>query len=90
MQRLFTDMAWSSDDVYEVTRRRIEEIGLSVTALPTREDVDTLNELEKLRQALCQPEIDAGSALARLRDEIDAVMNCIDNSSGDAVGEEDR
>lgn len=51
-QTLFADVAWSTDSVLEVTRSRLQSAGLSWTELPVREDVDTVVELNHLREQL--------------------------------------
>jgi rSAM/selenodomain-associated transferase 1 len=73
-RRLFEDIAWSRDDVFEVTCQRIKEIGLTASFLPAREDVDTESELNRLRDTLAQPSLRHDASNERLRDEIEHVM----------------
>jgi hypothetical protein len=49
---LFEDVPWSTAAVLEVTLRRAASLGLRVTCLPTWFDVDTADDLERLRAAL--------------------------------------
>jgi glycosyltransferase A (GT-A) superfamily protein (DUF2064 family) len=49
---LFSDIPWSSPEVLSVTRRRIRRARLSCSMLAVREDVDTVNELNRLRDRL--------------------------------------
>jgi uncharacterized protein len=62
---LFHDIPWSTDQVLAITRDRLKTAGLSYAELPAREDVDTVRELNNLRdwleanQAEC-PELRSG------------------------------
>ena len=51
-RRLFEEIAWSTDVVYEQTLARARELGLRVAMMPTWYDVDTVVELERLRRDL--------------------------------------
>lgn len=51
-QRLFVSMPWSSDEVLSETIQRCDEAGLAVAMLPTREDIDTIESLDRLRAEL--------------------------------------
>jgi hypothetical protein len=51
-ESLFRDIPWSTDQVMGITRRRLGSAGLSNTELDVREDVDTLAELDHLRQSV--------------------------------------
>ncbi len=53
-QRLFADIPWSSDRVYQATAERIEQLGLRLASLAIREDVDTIDELNRLRVELAK------------------------------------
>ena len=52
---LFTDMVWSTEDVFEETMRRAGALGLDVGLLPAWFDVDTAADLERLEAALAAP-----------------------------------
>lgn len=47
---LFRDIPWSTADVLALTRRRAHEAGLSVAELETLSDVDTMDDLIRLRR----------------------------------------
>lgn len=49
-ESLFSDIPWSTDQVLEITRQRLELAGMSYAELDVREDVDTQVELDHLRQ----------------------------------------
>jgi rSAM/selenodomain-associated transferase 1 len=51
---LFDDVRWSTPAVLDVTRRRAEEAGLRTALLPTWFDVDTADDLARLRAALVE------------------------------------
>lgn len=42
---LFENMPWSTDQVYERTKQRVQELGLSLKVLPTLRDFDTVEDL---------------------------------------------
>ena len=48
LQQLFANMAWSQEDVYQTSINRLKEGGWSCASLETREDIDTIDELENL------------------------------------------
>ncbi len=75
MERLFRDIQWSQPDVLEVTCRRAQKSGLTVSLLSVREDIDTVDELATLRQTLGLESSQADVALGRLRDEIERIMS---------------
>ena len=56
-QRMFDDIAWSTDRVAEQTRERAREIGLELHVLPTWYDVDDIETLRRLHGELspCEP-----------------------------------
>lgn len=49
---LFEGIPWSTDGVLEATRDRIREAGLRAARLPTWYDIDTENDLKRLRRDL--------------------------------------
>ena len=51
-RELFERMPWSTSDVLEITRRRAAAAGLRALCLPTWFDVDTPDDLERLRAIL--------------------------------------
>jgi rSAM/selenodomain-associated transferase 1 len=51
-RELFVDVPWSTSEVLEVTLRRAADAGLRTTRLPSWFDVDTPEDLERLRTAL--------------------------------------
>lgn len=51
-EKLFRDVPWSTDQVLNVTRSRLDTAGLIFAELETREDVDTIDELRNLRKSL--------------------------------------
>ncbi len=50
--RVFEDIPWSTDQVFARTRIRCEELGLSVSELPSCFDVDEPADVERLRRQL--------------------------------------
>ncbi|KAA5544368.1 glycosyltransferase [Roseiconus nitratireducens] len=56
---LFEGIAWSTATVFEVTLRRAAQAGLKVALLEPMSDVDTLEDLQRLRRRLAQPGFDA-------------------------------
>lgn len=58
-RELFEEMAWSTAQVTEETLRRAEVKGLKVATLPLWFDVDTPDDLERLRASLRSAEADA-------------------------------
>ena len=51
-RQLFLNMPWSSADVFKLTVDRIGRAGLRLGQLPRREDVDTVEGLQRLRNDL--------------------------------------
>jgi len=49
---LFREMVWSTDSVFRETLARCEAAGLRTTVLPTWYDIDTPDDLERLRREL--------------------------------------
>lgn len=49
---LFDSIPWSTDRVFEMTASRVRRLGLSLARLETREDIDTVTELENLREII--------------------------------------
>ena len=54
-ERLFSSMPWSTDSVFDLTTKRVNEIDASLGVLAMREDIDTLESLQRL---LDDPTID--------------------------------
>ncbi|MBI1761679.1 MAG: TIGR04282 family arsenosugar biosynthesis glycosyltransferase [Acidobacteria bacterium] len=50
--RVLEDIPWSTNEVLAVTRRRIQEASLNLIELPLCSDVDTPEQLQRLRQQL--------------------------------------
>jgi hypothetical protein len=55
---LFVDVPWSTDRVLSVTVANCKTVGLRVAMLGQREDIDTIDELNRLRRSLAD---EAGS-----------------------------
>ena len=53
--RLFEQIEWSTERVFEQTLERAREIGLRTELLPTWYDVDDATTLERLRRELAAP-----------------------------------
>lgn len=70
-RELFDAVPWSTSDVLDVTQRRAAEAGLRVTCLPSWFDVDTPDDLERLRKGLdggtATPAFQTGRFLASWR-----------------------
>lgn len=49
---MFDDMHWSSETVFETTVRRVRKVGLKLATLSPQEDIDTIDELDRLRVRL--------------------------------------
>ena len=57
-RRLFDGVAWSTPSVLPETLSRCRELGLDVALLPEGEDLDTVDDLARFRDALeCRPEL---------------------------------
>lgn len=69
-ETLFRNIPWSTEQVLPITRERLKLAGLSFTELETREDVDTIVELNHLRASLQT----AGDRDAELRAGIERVL----------------
>jgi rSAM/selenodomain-associated transferase 1 len=63
--QLFADVPWSSATVFEETRRRADAGNLSVACLPAWFDVDTPDDLHRLRAALGASAADGGALRTR-------------------------
>lgn len=77
---LFDRIAWSTEKVLSQTRGRLAESGLSWYELESREDVDTLTELDRLRMQLLSSSSDnersaSAESSQHLLRCIDAIMN---------------
>ncbi len=57
LDRLFTDIDWGSDKVFEQTMKRIREENASYSLLPLYYDVDTLEDLKRLKYEISQMDI---------------------------------
>ena len=55
-RRLFEDIDWSTERVFDQTLARAAEIGLPVQVLPSWYDIDDVAGLRRLRRELFQPE----------------------------------
>jgi rSAM/selenodomain-associated transferase 1 len=62
---LFTGVPWSTATVFDETCRRAHAGGLRVARLPTWFDIDTPDDLHRLRAALGGPASDAGAPRTR-------------------------
>ena len=51
-ETLFANMTWSTDDVLAITQQRASDAGIKVALLQPREDVDTVEVLDRLRSDL--------------------------------------
>lgn len=69
---LMQDMPWSSDRVFDITCQRASEAGLTWKTLPPMEDIDTVAELNHLREQLRTAAPD--SSYARLAEAIERVL----------------
>jgi len=56
-QRLFADIPWSGDKVFDMTVQRVDEAGLQSTAMNMQEDIDTIADLNRLRSALAKSRV---------------------------------
>ena len=54
-QTVFHEIPWSTNRVLSITRERLVDAGLSFCELEVREDIDTLAELNRLREQLASP-----------------------------------
>lgn len=66
---LFRDIPWSTDQVLNITRQRLDAANLSFSELETREDIDTMSELNHLRQSIA-----TGDRDGMLKTEIDRIL----------------
>lgn len=72
---LFDDVPWSTDRVFEITLDRCQRAGLRVATLPQLEDIDTIDELNRLCQALAADAALADDAShSALRQSIESVL----------------
>ena len=79
-RQLFTEMPWSTEQVFDMTRQRIKKLGLSLAVLPARTDVDTLDDLIRLRKGLLSSGL-ADPEDGSLAREIDQIMMEYDRRS---------
>ncbi|QDT08590.1 2-phospho-L-lactate guanylyltransferase [Planctomycetes bacterium K23_9] len=85
-ERLFVDMPWSSDQVLSITQQRSADAGLRIATINPREDIDTVEALDRLRAWL--RESNATSESHRfLHEQIQAILDdpWEDDSSGDVL-----
>ena len=73
LEHLFTDVPWSTDQVFKETLLRAASIGLSVATLDRQEDVDTIAELQRLRKSI-QNSMSSNLTHRTLSMQIDAIM----------------
>jgi rSAM/selenodomain-associated transferase 1 len=66
---LFREIPWSGPEVLEVTCQRADNGGLSLARLPVAEDVDTIAELDRLRQRLAH-----SPSQRELRNDIERIL----------------
>lgn len=71
LETLFDQVPWSTDEVLEITRRRLSDANLSWAELAVREDIDTDVELQNLRESVPP---DCGRHPG-LRTEIDRILD---------------
>lgn len=64
-ESLFRDIPWSTPEVFELTRTRAAAAGLSIAALETGEDVDTIVELNNLLASLGERDAELRSAIEK-------------------------
>jgi rSAM/selenodomain-associated transferase 1 len=62
---LFEGVPWSTSIVFDETRRRADAGGLRVACLPAWFDIDTPDDLHRLRAALAAPGADGGAPRTR-------------------------
>jgi rSAM/selenodomain-associated transferase 1 len=56
-ERLFQDIAWSTDQVFPATVERCRELGLRLALLPAAADVDTADDLGRLAAAMKESDL---------------------------------
>lgn len=59
--QVFTDMAWSTETVFDETMTRIQQLGCTVHELPELNDVDTVEDLGELSVYLSQSASDTST-----------------------------
>ena len=69
---LFEGIPWSTSRVFDETMRRARAVTLNVAVLPRWYDVDTIDDLRRLRASLAGP---AGADAPRTRDFLVALMD---------------
>lgn len=72
-ESLFVSMPWSSDAVMSETRTRCQNQRLALATLENREDIDTIESLDRLRTLLRSRE-DVDSSARDLLQQIDSVL----------------
>lgn len=68
--QLFLDIPWSSENVYQITMNRMQQIGLRPAILPSKEDIDTIAELDRLRAQLAASTEQTGRELLTIIESI--------------------
>ncbi|TWU57445.1 hypothetical protein Poly59_03520 [Rubripirellula reticaptiva] len=58
--KIFCDMPWSTADVLSITVDRVARAGLKLALVDQREDIDTIVELNRLRQSLAGDQTPSG------------------------------
>lgn len=71
-EQLFTDIAWSTEDVLTQTLERCHSLGLRTLQTPTWYDVDTWDDLQRLQIDLTQTTADLD--LRHLRSELTTIL----------------
>ena len=66
---VFSEIPWSTPDVFPRTERRLQDLGVPYSVLPRWYDVDELQDLRRMSSALKQAP-DAEPALRRLRESV--------------------
>jgi rSAM/selenodomain-associated transferase 1 len=74
---LFADMIWSREDVFEITRHRINRAGWSLGLLPPKSDIDRFADLQRLRKEL-QTNRELAPIDGELADEISRLLEDAD------------
>ncbi len=74
---IFVDIDWSTASVWQQTVDRLAAVGCSFAELPSWYDVDTMDDLKKLRLELCSSQFNAQfDELSKAIDGISPQTNC--------------
>lgn len=79
---LFDDMPWSSEHVFSETVQRCIAANFTVGQLPHRDDIDTAESLQRLRQTLAQV-ADSDPKWSRLSTQIEAILLAANDQNRD-------